>query len=711
MKKISILTAALALVALSAACSKVNPVDETPVAKTVTISASLSNAATKVTFDATFDSNSKPVGMSHTWEAGDQLLVTDAANPAVSAVFDLVDGVGTPDGVFEGEIAEAASYNVEVIPNGTFVTGNAQTQAKDGATDHLKFVAAAAGITDLSSINFTETSGIIGIIAKLPAGAAATINELEIETSDDDFATSTKLTIALASQEDVDADDILKLYANVPAGWTIPAGTKMFLRFASTNASHAVYTRYQEFATATAPVEGKFNYLKFNCSHIDQYAGGADAGTEAVPYLIADKYQMDAVHALMVAGETTCFKMIADIDMDGITWVPLNNDGDYNKYISFDGDNHTLSNIATDASAIPEYPSVFGVLNGKVANLNIDKATITPGGKKAGVLGGYIGSSTSEVVPEVTNVHITNSTVGSADNRATNYVGGVAGQIQKDGAKLTNVTVESTSVYGNSGENKTIGGMIAYIKCAATLEKCHSTAFVDARAYVGGVVGFAEAPADKVVTIAQCDYEGQSVLSSYRYAGGIVGHTNGAGTLVIQDCYVSGDVSAASGWAGGILGDHNKGTTRIYNCYTTGAVSASFGAGGIVGQVNADGLDIQKCAIFNSSIQATISDDNQHYSSGAIVAFAKEKKMTVNTCYHKAGMTFVECPGNSENTLPASNSGISWLNNATIAEGAHQYIYCYHGRRTTMTLTALTRDTYAWSADVWDFSGEQPKLK
>lgn len=712
MKKIHFLTAALALVALSAACSKVSPVDETPAAKkTITIAASLSNAATRVTFDATFDANSKPVGMSHTWEAGDQLLVSDSADPTVSAVFDLVDGAGTTEGIFEGEAFEAASYDVEVIPNGTFVTGNAQTQAKDGATDHLKYVAAATGVTDLSSLSFTETSGIIGIIAKLPAGAAATINALEIETSTDDFATSTKLTVALASQEDVDADDILKVYANVPAGWTVAAGTKMFLRFTSTNANHAVYTRYQEFATAATPAEGKFNYLKFNCSHIDEYAGGADAGTEAAPYLIADKYQMDALHTLMVAGETTCFKMIADIDMDGITWVPLNNDGNYNKYISFDGDNHTLSNIVTDASSIPEYPSVFGVLNGKVANLNIDKATITPGGKKAGVLGGYIGSSGSEVVPEVTNVHITNSTVGSADNRATNYVGGVAGQIQKDGTKLTNVTVESTSVYGNNSENKTIGGMIAYIKCAATLEKCHSTALVNARAYVGGVVGFAEAPADMTVTISQCYYDQQTVTASYRYAGGIVGHTNGAGTLLIQDCYVNGDVNAASGWAGGILGDHNKGITQIYNCYTTGAVSAGFGASGIVGQVNADGLDIQKCAIFNSSIKATIADDSPHYSSGAIVAFAKEKKLTVNTSYHKAGMTFVECPGNSENVLPASNSGISWLNNGTIAQGAHQYIYCYHGRRTSMALTDLTQNTYGWSADVWDFSGERPTLK
>ena len=710
MKKIYFLTAALALVALTAACSKESSVNETPTAK-ITISANLPDAATKVSFDAAFDANGKPTGMSHTWEAGDQLLVTDASNPSVTAVFDLVDGIGTANGKFEGEGFVAASYNVEVIPNGSFATGNAQTQAKDGATDHLKYVAAATGVTDLASVSLTETSGIIGIIAKLPAGAAATINELEIETSADDFATSTKLTVALASQEDADADGILKVYANVPAGWSVPAGTKMFLRFGSTNADHTVYTRYQEFAAAAEPAEGKFNYMKFNCAHIDQYAGASDAGTKEAPYLIADKYQMDALHALMQSGETTCFKMIADIDMDGITWIPLNNDGSFDKYIDFDGCGHTLSNIATSATAIPEYPSVFGVLNGKLANLNVDHATIIPAGKKAGVIAGYIGSSTSAVDPEVTNVHVTNSTVGTAESRATNYVGGIAGQIQKDAAKLSNVSIESSSVYGNSSENKTIGGMIAYIKSGATLEKCHSTAYVDARAYVGGIVGFAEAPEGKTISISQCYYDAETVRSTYRYAGGIVGHTTGAGTLIIQDCYVNGDVTAASGWAGGILGDHNKGVTRIYNCYATGAVSAGFGAAGIVGQVNADGLSIMRCAVFNTSIKATIADENPHYSSGAVVAYAKEKKMSVNSTYHKSDLIFEECAGNSENVLPTSNSDVSWLNNSTVEQGAHQYIYCYHGRRTDYLLTLLCQSIYGWDADIWDFSGGRPLLK
>ena len=276
MKKIvNILTAALALVAVSVACNKVTPVDETPAAKTITITATLTDAATRVTFDPAFD-GSKPTGMSHTWETGDQLRITDASNSSVSAVFDLVDGAGTATGTFEGTGFEAASYNVEVVPNGTFATGTNQTQAKDGATDHLKFIAAATGVTDLSNFALTETSGILGIIAKLPAGVAATVDNLTVEFNIPGVTSMVALAVTLTAQEDADADDILKVYANVPAGFSIPAGAEAYLKFGSTNASHKVYTRYLELANVGEMVSGKFNYIKLNCSHIDQSKGSSN---------------------------------------------------------------------------------------------------------------------------------------------------------------------------------------------------------------------------------------------------------------------------------------------------------------------------------------------------------------------------------------------------------------------------------------------------
>lgn len=104
MKKLfEISIAAFALILLSAACAKVNPVDETPVSQTVTIRATISDAATRVTFDPSFDSNSNPTAMAHTWQAGDKLRITDASDATKTALFDLVEGEGTATGTFRGE--------------------------------------------------------------------------------------------------------------------------------------------------------------------------------------------------------------------------------------------------------------------------------------------------------------------------------------------------------------------------------------------------------------------------------------------------------------------------------------------------------------------------------------------------------------------------------------------------------------------------------
>ena len=160
MKKIvNILSAALALIALSAACNKVNPVDETPASKTVTIKATLSDAATRVTFDPAYDGDSKPTAMAHTWQTGDKLRITDASDASKTALFDLVDGAGTATGTFEGTGFEAASYNVEAVPQGSFSSGFTQTQTKDGATDHLQFVATATGVTDLENFSLSYRPG------------------------------------------------------------------------------------------------------------------------------------------------------------------------------------------------------------------------------------------------------------------------------------------------------------------------------------------------------------------------------------------------------------------------------------------------------------------------------------------------------------------------------------------------------------------------
>ena len=772
MRKIfNITLAALAIFTLAAACNKVDTVDDTPVAKTITIQATLSDAATRVTFDPAFGSDFKPTVMAHTWQEGDKLRIADASDASKTAQFDLVDGAGTATGTFQGEGFDAASYNVEVVPKGSFNNGFTQTQAKDGATDHLQFVATATGVTDLTSLTLTESSGILGFIAKLPAGVAGTIKSLDIATAL--FGSPVTVTINLTEQEDVDSDDVLKVYFNVPTGFAIPADSEVFLTFKSTNASHTVYTRYQKFSSAIAPVAGKFNYVKMNCSHIDQYAGGEDDGMEETPYLIADKYQMRAMRDLMPEGETTHFKLLADIDLENEPWTPLNFDGSFARGIYLDGQGHTISNLtSTDAQA---YPSFVGVVNGTVKNLVFDGATITGGNNVAGVLAGYVGSSSASAVGNISDITVKNATVTGSKR----YLGGVAGIINKVSETVLNchainTTVSSTSdrvggVFGQvdktfavkdcTAENVTvsgsinIGGLVGvgygnFTDCTSSGEITSINTTSNQDIGLGGLVGYFEngtishcsSSVNAIQTTNGRDIGGLigkmlagtveksfstgNVTGLQRNVGGFIGLiTNTSGTSVVTDCYCTGNV-VANAYSGGFLGLFEKGSAEITNCYATGSVEGNFALGGMLG-VTAAGISMSKSAGWNSSITAA-SNGEGNWSSGAVVGVTYPT-MPLTDNYRNPAMTLTvwwvpdadyDHPDVSATTpLVVKDIATGELRPTTATatgNGNDNYPqFAYHGKHVASgtTLSQLASSTLGWSSSVWDFSGDLPKLK
>ena len=765
---IYILSATVALVAVSA-CNKVDTVDETPAAKTITIKATLSDAATRVSFDPAYGSDFKPTAMAHTWQEGDKLRITDASDASKTALFDLVDGAGSATGTFLGEGFDAASYNVEVVPKGSFNTGFTQTQAKDGATDHLQFVATATGVTDLTSFTLTETSGILGFIAKLPAGVAGTIKSLDIATVL--FGSPVTVTINLTEQEDVDSDDVLKVYFNVPTGFAIPADSEVFLAFNSTNASHTVYTRYQKFGSAIAPVAGKFNYVKMNCSHIDQYAGGADDGMEENPYLIADKYQLMAMRSLMPENETTCFKLIADIDLENEDWEPLNYDNGYTRGVYFDGNGHTVKNLTSTGAH--GYPSFVGVLNGTVKDLTIDGATIDAGNNTAGVLAGYVGSGTitgsvsgvtvknatvsgdkqnlggmvgrvSVVSGAVENCKIINTTVTSTADR----VGGLFGQVDKT-VPVTGCTAENVTVSGNinvgglvgvgygnftdcsssgsvssinttSNKDIGVGGLVGYFE-NGIISHCSSSVNIDQTTNgrdLGGLIG------KMLVGTVEKSFSTGNVTGMQRNVGGFIGLiTNTTSKSVVTDCYCTGNV-VGNAYTGGFLGLHEKGEVVITNCYATGSVEGAFGLGGMLG-FTASGMSMSKSAGWNSSITASSHGDG-NWSSGAVVGVTfPTLTLTDNYRNPATSLTVWWVPDADYDHPDVSASAPLVITDIATGElrpttatatgnGNDNYPqFAYHGKHVASgtTLSQLASGTLGWSSSVWDFSGELPLLK
>lgn len=774
MKKFFHITlAALALLTLSAACSKVNPVDEVPASKTITIKATISDAATRVTFDPAFDGNSNPTAMAHTWQAGDKLRITDASDASKTALFDLVDGAGTATGTFEGEGFEAASYNVEAVPQGSFSSGFTQTQAKDGATDHLQFVATATGVTDLSSFTLAETSGIVGVIAKLPEDVAGTITALEIEAKVAVLPMPIKVTVNLTAQEDVDSDDILKVYANAPTGFAIPAGAEVFLRFKSNNPDHTVYTRYQKFDSNLLPVPGKFNYVKFNCKDIDKFAGAGNDGSSTDPYQIADKYQMKAMKGQMKKNETTCFSLVADIDLENEVWTPLNYEEGFAWGLDLEGNGHTISNLKSmDAQA---YPSFVGVVNGSVKNLVFDGATITGGNNSAGVLAGYVGSASASIIGNISditvknavvtgtkrglggvagyiskvseavkNCHAINTTVTSTADR----VGGLFGQVEKT-YLVENCTAENVNVsgsinigglvgvgYGNftdctssgtvSSTNTTsnadiaLGGLVGYFE-NGVISHCSSSVSIDQTTNgrdIGGLIG------KMLVGTVEKSYSTGNVTGLQRNVGGFIGLiTNTSSKSVVTDCYCTGNV-VANAYSGGFLGLHEKGVVEITNCYATGSVEGSFALGGMLG-VTASGMSMTKSAGWNSSISAS-NHGSENWSSGAVVGVAFPTiTLTDNYRNPAASLTVWWAPDADYDHPDVSAAAPLVIKDIETGEirpttatgtgkGNDNYPqFAYHGKHVSADtkLSQLASGTLGWSGDIWDFSGDVPTLK
>ena len=694
MRKIfNITLAALAAVTLSVACSKVNPADETPAAKVMTIQATISDAATRVTFDPTYDSNFKPTAMAHTWQDGDKLRITDASDASKTALFDLVDGAGTATGKFQGEGFEAASYNVEAVPQGSFATGFTQTQAKDGATDHLQFIAAATGVTDLASVALTETSGILAFIAKLPAGVAGTVSAVEIATKFMGFPV--KVTINLTAQEDVDSDDVLKVYANAPSAFSFPANSEVFVTFKSTNTAHTVYTRYQKFSSAITPVAGKFNYIKMNCAHIDQYAGAEDDGMEENPYKIADKYQLMAMKDLVETDNTTYFELLADVDLAGESWVPFNYASPYTNYVDFEGNGHKILNLT---STFASYPSFAGVVAGDIKNVTFVDPVIEGVNSHAGVVGGYIG--TTGIVGNCTSVIVENAKVtvsgnGDKGRNAGGFGGfvGAAGIIKDCHVKGTTTITQTHTATGSSA-----AGFIGNIGAAATIEGCTATADVtnEASYYTGGFAG--QIGAAVAVTIKSCAYLGGDIKAGRSNnnspVGGFIGRITKNANSVIEKCYVEGAKIDAPvcGRSGGFVGESSNNNT-ITSCYVkNSAISAGMNTGGFVGVLYST---VTKSYVENTTVKA-----NKAQAAGFA---AYPENATITDCYTSAdveGGSFESVGG----FMGISRGGITVKNcyeNGTIT-GTAESVGAFIGTL-SVAPTSITQNV-AWNASL-SFAG------
>lgn len=656
---------ALIAIALSVACAKEKGMDtvedKTVDNKTentaqageiVTISAILpEDLLTKVTFTPTIEGG-KPTAMGLKWATGDKIRIYDHSDRTKYNDFTLeASSVGETKGIFSGEttnISAATAFDVEIV-NDAVVIGS-QTQKEDGNTEHLKYYAPIVNIADYTSLTFTNISNILAITAKMPStGVAAAIKTVDITASENIFGSGNTLTITLTNKGDAGEDGILHLFANLPQeNKAITAGTSLVVHFNAPETPHTVYTRYIELEASTFTA-GKLNTININASQSGTHAGKitCDGTTAEKAYLIGDKYQMLAVASELEAGYTRYFKMIDDVDLDGVSWTALNNSGSFDKGIYFDGGGCTISNMTVTSGA---YPSFVGVLNGTMKDIVFDNAQITAGNNTTGVLAGYIGSTSASVTGNISGITVKNSSITSGTKTR---MGGIAGYANAVGSTISNCHVDNLTL---SSTNERVGGLFGQVDAGVSIEGCTTKSVnatstsnnvggligvcygdvtdcsatditVQGAVNVGGLVGFLEN-----CTVLRCHSSGSASSSNTTSnadicLGGLVGDfkTN----AVVTKCYSSVIINQTTNGRdiGGLVGRLQQGT--IEKSYATGNVSGrQRNVGGLVGCVtNTTG----SASISDSYCTGTVVGTGGH--SGGFVGLFEKGSLTIERCY------------------------------------------------------------------------------
>lgn len=337
-------------------------------------------------------------------------------------------------------------------------------------------------------------------------------------------------------------------------------------------------TTYQ-FAGLTGDTE-----YTITAKSVDE-AGNLSAGTSVTLTLPVDEME---VKMISTAAELAAidddleslndyYILTADIDLAGVEWEPIgiddNGDGETDSpFVGvFDGNNHTISNLAYDSSPTSQYAEYVGLFQ---------------------QLGEY--DSSAGVIRNVTLSNV--SIVGHYGDVNSDQVGALVavnyGLVEKCA-----VTGTVTATSGLGIESGYTGGLVALN--FGTIDECEGDVTVTATngecRYVGGLVGINSGfyPSGPFGVISRSSTSGD--VTGYRDVGGLVGLAQYG---EITECQASGAVSAYDENVGGLIG--STGTTvdheniEVSDCHATGTVAvigtgtgANRNVGGLIGQSDA----------------------------------------------------------------------------------------------------------------------------
>lgn len=317
--------------------------------------------------------------------------------------------------------------------------------------------------------------------------------------------------------------------------------------------------------------------------------------------------------------------------------------------------------------------------------------------------GGIVGWQ-SAAGAEITGCEVY-ATVKSAGER----VGGIVGHYQGG-------TLSGCKFYGEvNAASRLAGGIAGITSSASIIENCLSSGKIVCKNIVGGIVGMNE----NTLTIRCCESSStiEINVNGVDGVGGVLGLASNGKTVIVEDCIFSGNMNVPTGQrVGGIVGDLGTGSS-VRRCYVSGSITGWAGVGGIVGRAgglvwNANGNrydnTIESCIAWFDNITATRGDDNGG-SSGMIVGYTGTKN-TLKNCWRKPTATLTAKYCSEVYDQEDADATTPLVINAVPSK--YTYIYPYHGKAAEASATATSlAQSLGWNADIWDFSGSEPKLK
>lgn len=598
------------------------------------------------------------VGFSWYWGEGDKIAVT---GDEATETYKIKDGFSGKYAEFVGKPVKGESFTIAYPADAATADWSKQTQKGNNSYDHLKYAAQLSDVDDYLSFSFNpdwaaghkgtlKQIGVMKMVIALPDTVSA-VNGVSITAEDAIFYKGNG--DAKVNKLELTVTDAAPDAKHLFTAWFVTSWNEVTVP-AGTTLTVSVKTKVGSiekdvtFTEESVLMSGKVNVFNVDATGwVLPSHYASGKGTAEKPWVIATPEQIRYMNDDLVAGEKRYFKLGADIDMKGLEWTPLNAASPYDKEIDFDGDGHTISNFSCSAAS---YPSFFGVLYGKCHNVKFIDATITASTKGCGILGGYGGTAGKPC--EVDKVHVQ----GTVTSTAGNCVGGMFGTGRE-------ATIKNSS-------------------------------------------------ADVVITCI-----GQQ-------NGGIIGVDAGTG-VTISNCCTSGSITSTASVVGGICGDLICANSIITNCFSTMTVKTQYYFGGIVGRANgaAKGTKanngsstmrqtIANCIAWNNELTSNCADSDEHYSNGAIIGSTAQKN-TLNNCWRKADLVFNDCTGNAakgNDYVPVDQENADADN--PLVWGSGTYSCGYHGKAagSAETLSQVAQ-RIGWSTDIWDFSGDAPKLK